>query len=365
MSGRPWGRTDRLVLAALVVLPAVLFLVPLAFGHVMLPGDDLTQNYPLRVLSGRDVRHGLLPLWDPFEWSGTPLLGGFNAGSIYPATLLFSFLPASLAWGLGQTATYALAGTGMLLFLRRRGLATVAAGLGALVFTWSGFMAAQLPHTGLVEGMSWAPWILLALDHLALDHPAAGGRRRLAWVGVLGLAGGLVSLGGDPRAVSDVAIVVVLYAGWLVWRCPRAERPAVAGWILVGAVVAGLVGAGQLLPGLALQAGSQRSGSSYDSFVAGSLAPPLLLLEAFPFVLGGFASVRLPPYTGDYNLPEVSGYLGLLALAGALVVAFSWRRRSDDAPSGAGIWVLMAAGGIVLDLGRYTPLARLLVHVPL
>lgn len=376
MSRRP----DRLVLAGLVLFPAAVFLVPLAFGHLLLPGDDLVQNYPLRVLTGQDLRHGHLPLWNPYAWSGTPLLGGFNAGSLYPATLLFTFLPGPLAWALGQAATYALAGTGMVVFLRRRGLGVVASGLGAVVFSWSGFMAAQLAHIGLVEGMAWLPWMLLAVDHLVfdqpapdqpapdqpgLDRPAGGWPRQAAWAGLLGLAGGLVCLAGDPRGISDVAIVLALYGGWALWRAPAGSRARALGWLAAAAAVAGLLGAGQLLPGLALQSVSQRSGNSYEAFAAGSLAPPLLLLTAFPFFLGGFDSLHLPPYMGDYNLPEISGYLGLLGLAGALMVAVSWRRRPGRADSGAGIWLVAAGVGIVLALGQYTPLAHVLVHVPL
>ncbi|HET6810016.1 MAG TPA: hypothetical protein VFH50_03305 [Acidimicrobiales bacterium] len=350
----PLNRT-RLAAAGLVAVPVAVFLVPLAFGHILLPGDSLTQNYPLRVLSGADVRHGVLPLWNPYIWSGTALLGGFNAGSLYPATLLFSFLPGPLAWGLGQALVSAGAGTGMLLFLRGRGRSVLAASLAAVVFAWSGFMAAQLAHTGLVEGMAWTPWILRAVDHLA------GRDRPVLWTGVLGLAGGLVCLGGDPRAITNVSIVAAVYAGWRWWRAPAGTRARFGGLVVAGAVVAGLLGAGQLVPGLAFQAGSQRAASSYEAFAAGSLAPPLLLLEAFPFVLGGFGSLHLPAYAGDYNLPEISGYLGLLGLAGALGVAASWRRSGEA----VGVWVVLAVVGIVLALGQYTPLARLLVHVPL
>jgi hypothetical protein len=203
--------------------------------------------------------------------------------------------------------------------------------------------------------MAWIPWLLLAVDRLAdSDRP-------VVWTGVLGLAGGLVCLGGDPRAVSNVAIVVAVYAGWRWWRAPAGTRARLAGWIVVGAVVAGLLGAGQLLPGLAFQGGSQRSVGSYTAFSAGSLAAPLLLLEAFPFVLGGFGALHLPAYAGNYNLPEVSGYVGLLGLAGALGVAVSWRRARDA----AGIWVVLAVVGLLLALGGFTPLGGLLVHVPL
>ena len=58
-----------------------------AAGYPLITGDDLTQNYPLEELSGQILRHGHLPLWDAFLWSGTPLLGGTNAHALLPITL--------------------------------------------------------------------------------------------------------------------------------------------------------------------------------------------------------------------------------------------------------------------------------------
>ncbi|MBO0714747.1 MAG: hypothetical protein J2P59_08320, partial [Acidimicrobiales bacterium] len=252
----PWRipklRREQALLASLVLIPFVVFLCIWLSGHLLLPDDDLIQNFPLRVLVGSELRNGHLPLWDPYEWSGAPLLAGFNAGAFYPATLLFAFLPASLAWNLGQAAVYAVAATGMFCFLRRRGFRPEAAWLAAVVFSGSGFMASHLNHLGLIEGMSWVGWVLLALDHLARparpgekpDH-AAIVRARVRWSALLGLFGGLVVLAGDPRAVSNVAVPAAVFGIWLVWRS-RGRRTPLLTSIAAGCLLAGLIGAGQL-----------------------------------------------------------------------------------------------------------------------
>ena len=344
------------------------FLLPLTFGHLAVPFDDLTQNYPVRVLAGWDIRQGHLPLWDPFEWSGTPLLAGFNAGAFYPASLLFAFMPAPLAWDLGLVATYALCGTGLFVFLRRAGVSPLPGWLAALAFTWAGFMASHVVHLGLVEGTAWIGWILLAMDHLARPGPVPVGHRgprrgrAAAWAGFLGLALGLVCLAGDPRALSSTAVVVVPFAAWLWWRHPEARRRLAAGFLAAG-VLAALIGSAQLLPGLASQLSSQRAGRSLQAFGAGSLSAPRLTLLAIPFLLGGFGSLGLPPFDASYNLTEISGYVGLLTLAGALGAA--GRLRTRRAPPGTGLWALVAVVSALLALGTYTPLGHLLVHVPL
>lgn len=384
-----WLRADHFALAVLVLLPVVVFVLPAAFGHLLVPGDDLTQNLPLRILVGSDLRSGHLPLWDPFIWSGTPLLAGFNAGALYPLTLLFGFLPAWVAWPLGQALTYAACASGVFLLARRQGLGVPASWAGAFVFTWSGFMAAQLAHVGLVEGLSLAAWVLLGIDHLS-DHQ---GGSILVWTGATGATAGLVCLAGDPRAISDVAVAALVYAVWAAWRRP-AGRPRLLLGLLGAAAVAAALAMGQLLPGLAAEAASQRAGVSIQAFGAGSLLGSWILLLAYPFVLGGFDTLHLPTYWGTYNLPEMSGYVGLLSLAGALAALAAALERplrrlpaagplEGDPCQGAhpggpsagavaavpgatpGLWGVLALVGILLAMGNQTPLGDLLVRVPL
>ena len=357
----------RAALITLVALPFLVFVGPALAGHVMAPGDDLTQNLPLRILAGADVRHLHLPLWDPFIWSGTPLLAGFNGGALYPTTMLFSFLPATIAWGLGEAVTYAVAGTGVYRLVRRLGPGPLPAWLSGFVFTWSGFMMAQLRHLGLIQGLCWVGWILLGLDQLA--RPAPGPRRRrevLGWAALTGMAAGFTALAGDPRSVSDVAVAAVLFWLWSLWRHPEGRRRLLVGSLGAG-FVAAMVAAGQYLPGLAAEASSQRAVVSMSAFGAGSLRPAQLLFGVFPFLSGGFDSLGLAPYSATYNLPEISGYLGVTAVAGALALALEFlarRRRATPHPSAA-FWVLLILVGVVLAFGQYTPLAHVLLHVPL
>src|ERR1700685_1016911 len=99
-------RGEVVAAALLIALPAVIFGVPALLGHPVLLGDDLTQNFPLRVLTGDQLRGGHLPLFDPYIWSGAPLLAGWNAGAAYPFTWLFAVIPSTGAWVLNQLVTY-------------------------------------------------------------------------------------------------------------------------------------------------------------------------------------------------------------------------------------------------------------------
>ena len=149
-------------------------------------GDNLIQNFPLRVLVGTDLRHGHLPLWDPYLWSGAPLLAGFNAGAAYPTTALFAVLPGALAWVLNQLAVEVVAAAGVLALLRVLGRSWLASGLAAAAFAFGGFMTAQSVHLDLVQAAAWLPWAFVAVDRLAhrpdgpLGGALGGAPRRLA-----------------------------------------------------------------------------------------------------------------------------------------------------------------------------------------
>jgi hypothetical protein len=69
------ARGDVVAVAILIALPVLVFGIPALAGHTVLPGDDFSQNFPLRVLAGRQIRGGHLPLYDPYIWSGAPAAG--------------------------------------------------------------------------------------------------------------------------------------------------------------------------------------------------------------------------------------------------------------------------------------------------
>jgi len=356
-SGRRRG--DVVAVAVLAALPALIFGVPALLGHAVLPGDDLTQNLPLRVLAGQQIRSGHLPLFDPYIWSGAPLLAGWNAGAAYPLTWLFAVLPGTAAWTLNLIVTWVVAGLGTFSFLRALRLASLASLLGAFSFAFAGGMSAQVTHFGLVAGLSWVPLALLSILRLSRDRPTAS---RLTWIAVLAGAIGLMILAGEPRAIDDACVIVLLYGAWQVARLGRRAGRAVVS-VGAGLALGVCLGAVQWLPGLAAISSSQRGADSMALYSSGSLPVRWVLLALVPDLLGGSGSLGQPSFFGFYNLTEVTSYVGILPLvaAFALLGRLRWRPRPPDWL----VWHVMALAGAALALGGNTPLGHLLYHLPL
>ena len=381
--GVPVSTADRWAIAILLVLPALINL-PFAFaGRPLMAGDNLNQNFPLRVLSGELIAHGRLPLWNPDIWSGTPLLAGWNAGAMFPGTWLFAFLPGVAAWEVNVIAVGVIGGLGLHVFLRQQGCSAVASLLGALTFSYTGFMSGQSVHLGLVMGMSFAPWMLLALDHMARTTTI---RELLRPAALLGAAGGLVVLAGDPRAISNDAIVTAVFLA-LIWRDRRSHdgrwRQLLAG-AAGGCALAICLSGVQWLPGLSFLHQSQRGSASLAAFGAYSLSGGQLAYPGLTIRLRWKRQSRAPHDQFQSARVHLLGrhppscrslrpWNPLFTRLGSLVSPGCARRGHGSpiepaAPGphpAAGVFLALFLLGIVLSLGTTTPLGHLLVRIPL
>ncbi len=367
-----WARTHA-ALIVLLLIPFAVLGIPELFGNVFLDGDNYIQNFPLRVLVGHDLDHGMLPLWNSYLFSGTPLLAGFNAGAAFPATWLMAVLPVFTAWTLAFAAVYDVGLAGMYLFLRRQGLCGTAATFGAATFAFAGYMSAQIVHVDLIQGASLLPWMLLAVHGLTERRPplddawtAVVGARR--WVALLAVALGLSTLSGGVEATIDGAVLVLIYFGGRLVALGYLRRPGLRALpgplvtLALGLAGGAALGAAQWIPGGVFAANSQRTGSSYTFFTSGSLPGRLIVLLDAPFVLG--TSQNEPGYyAGPYNFPEVTSYVGILALIAACVLLVRrWRTRPQARHWQ--VWYVILLVGLVSALGNQTYVGHVLYLVP-
>jgi hypothetical protein len=377
---RPLCRADRLALAWMAIIPTLLFTVPALFGHPAIVDDNVIQNFPLRVLSGRQIASGHLPLLNLYANSGTPLLGGLNAGALYPMTVIFAFIPPIAAWVLNLIVVYVTAAVGMFALLRWHGLRTLSSFAAAMSFSYTGAMIAQVVHLGVAQGFALIPWAVLILLSLSRRleelEPTAKwrtcARTALPWTVGLSLLWGLTFLTGEPRAIAEIELVTMVVVPVILlmrtsyaistWRARATYLASVALGVGWGAGVAFV----QLVPGWSFIGLSQRSSISYGFFGAGShfvqWIPSMLVQDVF----GGNGLWGQPHYFSVYSFAEVSGYAGILALVATMafllrVTRRGWVRAQRDYV----LYVALGAVGWVATWGSSTPLGHLFHSIPL
>ncbi|MGD0853110.1 MAG: hypothetical protein ABSA07_07115 [Acidimicrobiales bacterium] len=377
---RPLPIGDRRAVYAMVIVPTLLFVLPALFGHPAIDGDNLIQNFPLRVLSGEQIATGHLPLFNPLANSGTPLLGGLNAGALYPGTVVFAFLPPIAAWLVNCVAVYVIAATGMFALLRWHGMRTLSSFAASMSFAYSGAMIGQLVHLGVVQGFAFIPWaalIIVSLSRRLSLEPASSSWRHYArvskpWIWGYALLWGLTFLTGEPRGIAEIelltltlgpSVLLIRSSYWIAtWRARVAYVVALAAGLAWGIAI-GLV---QLLPGWSFIGYSQRSSVSYGFFGAGSLVVRWTSLLFVPDIFGGNGAAGQPNYFAHYNLPEVTGYAGLLALIAAFAfVAKVTRRGWKGEDRDYVLYFVVVVVGLFATWGSYTPLGHLFRDIPL
>jgi hypothetical protein len=308
--------------------------------------DAAIAFHPWAEVVRAQARAGQLPLWNPYEWAGTTLVGNLQSAVFFPLTWLLIVFPFGYAWGAAAVGKVLLAGLGAYSLARQlrtgRGGALVA---GAVYMLSAPLMFWLQYPLGTVFAMF--PWLLSATTRWLHARTAAS-------FAALALALGLTVLAGHPEsgliAVSAVAVYLLTAVALDNGIGPGAgpKLAAAAGWaaaLLLGAAIA----AAALVPFLQVL-GSSVTASDHSLALPTEGRPLANLLQ---YVMPGIFGDAKPDV---YGFPW--GYFGLPALLLALLAL--WRRRRR--PEALGLTAMaLAAAMAVYDI---PPVIWFLDHVP-
>lgn len=350
------------------MLPVLLYLVlpVLCFPELFLGQNTLYRAdiswvyYPQRVLAAEQWKSGLVPLWNPYVLSGTPLLAEAEVGILQPLNALFLLpIPAYRALTLFVALNLTLAATSTYLLVRWLGISRVGATLAGLSFGFGGSLMAQITNLNLMTGGVWLPLVFWGMVWALRTH------RPVAAL----LAGGPLALyifAAHPELWLYAILLLIGYAIYETGRIAlspapttlRARQVAMT-WVLLMLMLGSglLLAAPQILPTWELQRLSVRSAGTEAGQAVFSIPPVQWITLALTSVFGNNVS---PSYQGleRTNFEETYVYIGILPL---LLVPFSWRARHR--PEVPFLW-LAALVGAWLAMGSYTPLYAVLQKLP-
>jgi hypothetical protein len=236
-------------LAGMVILAGLIAgavpLMYIACGFSLEWKDTLALFAPLRGEIVGALRNFHLPLWNPHEAMGMPLLAQMLHGVLHPVSLMAAFLAPDASLNALIVVQVALAAAGTCLLALCIGISPYGALLAGIAFGTSGYTLSMSANYMYLVGAASAPWAIAGI------YSAAG---RRTWLTLLFSALGttLVLFAGDPQWAAlalciGITLVIAKYGlKALAWPCTGA---------LIGILISGI----QLVPTMFLWSETARS----------------------------------------------------------------------------------------------------------
>ena len=127
--------------------------------------DVLRMLFPWKEFAVDSLRNWQIPLWNPYNFSGTPFLANFQNGFFYPFNLLFLIFPKLDAWTLYIIAQPMLSSF-YLPFLKEHRLSKISSIFGGLVFSFSSYMVVWMEYGNVGHSIIWLPLALFSIEKI-------------------------------------------------------------------------------------------------------------------------------------------------------------------------------------------------------
>ncbi|OGH16039.1 MAG: hypothetical protein A3C30_00715 [Candidatus Levybacteria bacterium RIFCSPHIGHO2_02_FULL_40_18] len=126
--------------------------------------DVITQIYPWKNLVIDFWKQGSIPLWNPYSFSGTPLLANYQSAALSPLNLLYLILPFIDAWSIAVLLQSLLAGLFTYLYIRTLKLSEFGAIVSSIAFMFAGFITTWMSYQTLGYAILFLPLSLFAVE---------------------------------------------------------------------------------------------------------------------------------------------------------------------------------------------------------
>src|SRR3990167_5555038 len=259
--------------------------------------DVITQIYPWKNLVIDFWKQGSIPLWNPYSFSGTPLLANYQSAALSPLNLLYLILPFIDAWSIAVLLQSLLAGLFTYLYIRTLKLSEFGAIVSSIAFMFSGFITTWMSYQTLGYAILFLPLGLFAIEKFFET-------KRWFYSLLLTVTIPLSFLSGHFQTSLYFLLFVVAYCFFKLIQT-RDIRSSI--YSLVSIILGLLISAPQILPSIELYYHSVRSEIfSAVEIIPWSYLPTFLAPDFFG------NPVTRNDWLGHYA--EWNGYLGLIPL---------------------------------------------------
>lgn len=265
--------------------------------------DVLRQLYPWKLFAIEQLKMGEIPLWNPYNFSGAPLLANFQSAVFYPLNIRYFIFPFLPTWVVLVFIQPLLAGFFTYLYARKIGISSIASLFSSISYAFSLFMMVWLEYSTIGQVILWLPLSLFAIESL-LE------KREIKLMILYAFSLVFPLLAGHPQIFAYSFLFTLIY----IWYRTKNKSKELKIVFTILSILALGISAIQLIPGIELIQNAARSSHDYEFLINKILIQPWQLVMLFvPDFFGN-------PATRNYYLSDT--YVGKATSIGLVALLF-------------------------------------------
>ena len=333
----------------LLVLDILFFFRLLFLDKMFVFRDFYRYFYPYKFYVSECIKKGILPLWNPYNACGMPMLGTLQSQIFYPLSMVHYLLPFNIGLKLFIVIHFFIAGCSMYYLSREFKFERHAAFLSGVIFSLSGYMLSAVDMLTTLCSAAWMPLIVL----LFVRAEAAEKIKHCALFSVLcGFVLALQFLAGEPTVLLCTLGILLVFA---FYSSKKKSILLGLGFIVVSFLA---FSAFQLFPFIEFLLNSNRMNPAVGKTLEWSMHPKYMFNLIFNYIFGDITKIQFGFLDSKQKWLK-SLYMGIgplllsfLLLFRAGKTAVTWKYRK--------ILLAVFLFSLFFALGGYNPLARYL-----
>jgi len=326
-----------LLIASFFAILTILLFKDVIFSDSILSFRDLGRFfYPPREFAFNLLKNGTIPFWNPYILCGNPLIASHQPAVFYPVSLVYLAGDFLRMYNIFIYLHFILAGIFMYIFLKGEKFSRMASLVSAVSFTFSGYMYAAVNVLTFFSSGIWLPITLWAVFKYLNEE-------KFPYLALSAFFLGMMFLAGEPMILYMTMGIIFCYGCMI-----KKLKPIFFIFILFL-----LLFAFQILPVAELLIKSDRMRMTYTAASTWSIAPYNFLNLLFPAATDIEMALRGYWEKQSWLLDYYLGLFPLIMFPAAVFLAKNKKK---------GFILSILAVSVILSLGKYTPVYKLLFN---
>ncbi|RKX97525.1 MAG: hypothetical protein DRP55_08935, partial [Spirochaetes bacterium] len=297
-----------------------------------------------------------IPFWNPYIFGGMPFLAHFESTIFYPLDLLFWIIRPQKAYGYTMFIHVYLAGIFAYILARSFKISKTGSLITGTIYMCNGYLMAILFLGQMcpVQSYIYLPIIIFYLNK------ALNSDDTIFYASIAGILWGIQILAGAPQNAFYSFITGI---GFLLFhiRLSLKQNFKIIKITIYFFLLGVMLSAIQIIPSFELIQHSVRAAlDSYEMVTIGSYPPEGIITTIMPYFFGSYIKNTYWVKDIPWSIPQQNLYIGIVAL----VLIYFIRVHSSNNKRIYLFFLSLMALSILLALGRYTPIYKIIYYIP-